>query len=68
VSSDDELIVAGVILRGFASKIERIIDVIEREPGVELVYARRAPFDAFLLLVQTKREVRREVRNAHTMR
>lgn len=61
----DEEIVAGVIMRGIATKIEKVIDFIEAEPGVEIVYARRAPSSSYLLIVETRKaEVRK--RNVHS--
>ena len=53
--SEDEVI-TGIILRGKQSTIEKIIEELERDKNIRLVYVRRARPESFLIIVETRKD------------
>jgi len=52
--SEDEVI-TGIILRGKQSTIEKIIEGLERDKNIRLVYVRRGSSGSFLLVIETRK-------------
>jgi len=46
----------GIILRGRADEVERVIRDLERNDMIKLIYVRRAELGSFLLIIETHKK------------
>jgi cell division septal protein FtsQ len=49
----EQEILTGIILRGKSSVIEQIIQTLEKDKNIKLVYVRRARPESFLIIIET---------------
>ncbi|MEM2690124.1 MAG: hypothetical protein QXI27_05720 [Nitrososphaerota archaeon] len=48
-------ILFGVVFRAPSIRGEELIKLLENDPGIRLVYVRRAPADRYLLIIEAER-------------
>ncbi|MEM2189704.1 MAG: hypothetical protein QXG35_10315 [Nitrososphaerota archaeon] len=46
----------GVVFRAPSIRGEELIKLLENDPGIRLVYVRRAPADRYLLIIETRKD------------
>jgi len=49
----EQEILTGIILRGKSSVIEQIIQTLEKDKNIKLVYVRRAKPEPYLIIIET---------------
>jgi len=46
----------GIIFRAPSIRGEELIKLLENDPGIRLVYVRRAPADRYLLIIEARKD------------